>query len=283
MNITTKREVISPDMAKKFLEKNTVNRTVHERVVAALVRDIKNGNFVLTHQGIAFDENGNLVDGQHRLIACALAGIPIEVYVTRNLPKENATYVDCGIKRRFTDMLAFSGEYSDSAALRNKQSIASVKTAVRFGYNGNIVLSFDETRALLEAFSDEIEALYKASITRKSATASINGAALAALICGESADAIHNFFSVYLHGDSSDCADFNASAAYVWSRSVMDAKVKGIRLPQSEVYNCTQNAIWQFIHGGNTKVIRSTKVLRYPVFNQIKSVLKTTETESGSE
>ena len=86
----TKVEVITPQMAQEILEKhNPRNRTVSEGTVQSYATDMKNGRWTVTHQGLAFDVNGNLLDGQHRLWACLFSGVPIEFNVTRDLPVES--------------------------------------------------------------------------------------------------------------------------------------------------------------------------------------------------
>ena len=58
-------EVITPQLAETYLTANVGNRPVLRRVVARYAREMAAGNWLLTHQGIAFDSQGKLVDGQH--------------------------------------------------------------------------------------------------------------------------------------------------------------------------------------------------------------------------
>ena len=74
-------ETITPDIAKQWLTKNVNNRKLRSATCAKYARDIKQGNWRLTHQGIAFDKSGNLVDGQHRLQAIIQAGMPVPMVV----------------------------------------------------------------------------------------------------------------------------------------------------------------------------------------------------------
>ena len=61
--------IMTPEMAASILETNERNRTPNRDKLAKLVYDIKQGHFELTHQAIALDVNGKLIDGQHRLKA----------------------------------------------------------------------------------------------------------------------------------------------------------------------------------------------------------------------
>ena len=101
--ITTTIETITPERAQAYLAQNVRNRVINSRSVDALVRDIKAGSFYLTHQGIAFYDDGTLADGQHRLTAIVLAGRPVQMMVTRCLPHDTKIAIDYGEKRRFED------------------------------------------------------------------------------------------------------------------------------------------------------------------------------------
>jgi hypothetical protein len=62
--------VVTPELASKWLARNKKNRRVYQGRVALYASQMASGEWHLTHQGIAFDELGNLVDGQHRLPHC---------------------------------------------------------------------------------------------------------------------------------------------------------------------------------------------------------------------
>ena len=94
-----KVELVTPALAKEWLEKNTNNRILNDVRVNDYIRDLKNGHWQLTHQGVAFYENGVLADGQHRLIAIAKSGISVEILVTRNMPLSTAHCHDRGKTR----------------------------------------------------------------------------------------------------------------------------------------------------------------------------------------
>jgi hypothetical protein len=66
---------------------NNRNRPLNQRWVDKLSRDIKANAFITTHQGIAFSEGGELLDGQHRLAAIAVSGRAVQMLVTTGVPK----------------------------------------------------------------------------------------------------------------------------------------------------------------------------------------------------
>lgn len=85
---------ITPSLAAAWLDKNEDNRPTDWNYVARLARDIRADRFVCTHQGIAFDIHGRLIDGQHRLWAILEADKPVRIRVFYNEPPQNIVHID---------------------------------------------------------------------------------------------------------------------------------------------------------------------------------------------
>ena len=102
-------EEVTPEKASEWLERNTNNRPLKKETISKYVTAIEMENWQLTHQGIAFDQDGNIQDGQHRLHAVVVSGIPIYAFVFRNMPKENFSYLDIGKYRSLSDIIYISG------------------------------------------------------------------------------------------------------------------------------------------------------------------------------
>ena len=73
---------ITPIIAEKLLQKNEGNRKISTVTVSKYATDMKNGEWRESHQGIAVDETGNLIDGQNRLMAILKSGITIVTTLT---------------------------------------------------------------------------------------------------------------------------------------------------------------------------------------------------------
>ncbi|WP_229670449.1 hypothetical protein [Microlunatus endophyticus] len=73
---------------------------------------MKRGDWKVTHQGVAVDTNGVLVDGQHRLAAVIEAGVSVEMTVFMDVPADTFDVLDTGKKRNAADVLAIEGEKS---------------------------------------------------------------------------------------------------------------------------------------------------------------------------
>ena len=78
-NIKSEFVLITPELARGMLIDNEGNRRKRELWVNYLANCIRNNEWKPTHQGIAFSENGKLLDGQHRLHAIIKADIPVVV------------------------------------------------------------------------------------------------------------------------------------------------------------------------------------------------------------
>lgn len=101
---------ITPRTAKKYLAKNTKNRPVNVATVEMYADLMRRGLWILNGDVIRFDEADELIDGQHRLMACVLANTSFQSYVVTDLPKGAFDTIDQGKPRRHNDVLAAAGE-----------------------------------------------------------------------------------------------------------------------------------------------------------------------------
>lgn len=105
-------QTITPAKAAEMLEANTSNRPLSKGVVRTFAEAMKQGDWKVTHQGIAIDINGVLVDGQHRLAAVIEAETPVEMTVFTDVPADTFDVLDTGKRRNAADVLAIEGEQS---------------------------------------------------------------------------------------------------------------------------------------------------------------------------
>lgn len=106
---TFERVLITPEWANALLDLNRNNRPIRNREVQVWVNTIESGNWHYTHQGIALDTNAVLQDGQHRLTAIVVSGVPCEMQVSVGMPPENFSAIDNGLRRTFGDVVARRG------------------------------------------------------------------------------------------------------------------------------------------------------------------------------
>ncbi|MEU3651664.1 hypothetical protein AB0E67_02255 [Streptomyces sp. NPDC032161] len=100
---------VTPEIAEIFLSRTSFNRRLNMGQVRALAETILRGEWKLTHQGIAFDEAGALLDGQHRLRAIIEANAPVEMLVFDGLSRDVFPVLDTGKRRSAADTLLSTG------------------------------------------------------------------------------------------------------------------------------------------------------------------------------
>lgn len=102
---------VTPDMAERWLKlNNRQNRKLNEKVIKAYARDMGSGAWLLTGEGIKFSTEGDLLDGQHRLVAIVRTGVTVPMFVMRGVAPEAQTVMDTGRKRTAADDLSIHGE-----------------------------------------------------------------------------------------------------------------------------------------------------------------------------
>lgn len=105
-----KPQKITPKLAAKWLTQNKSNRPLSQTTVDRYAQAMVAGEWQLNGDTIRFDENNNLIDGQHRLHACVKSGKSFSCYVVHNLPSDAFDTIDQGRPRTMSDVLARRGE-----------------------------------------------------------------------------------------------------------------------------------------------------------------------------
>lgn len=89
-------------------------RTLRAHHARQLAQEMRAGNWRVNGEAIKFDEHGVLIDGQHRLKACVLAGVPLVTWAIHGVPRD--VDMDMGVRRATHDLLTARGE-KDSRTL----------------------------------------------------------------------------------------------------------------------------------------------------------------------
>lgn len=113
---------ITPKQAGALIEhKNNRNRTVVQSRVEQYAADMRRGDWRVNGEAIKVSIDGEVLDGQHRLLAILEADTPIETLLITGLPAEAQESMDQGKARTFGDVLKLRGEkdyYVLAAAVR---------------------------------------------------------------------------------------------------------------------------------------------------------------------
>lgn len=137
--------LVTPEMAKAYLEKNTDNRNKRGWWVSGLANQIKRGEWIPTHQGVGITKSGKLVDGQHRLEAIVEANIAVEIMVTTGVRDDAYKVLDNGIKRTMADL---TGMHMRTAEV--------CRVLARLAYGGDTVNSADQILEIYNTGAGEV-------------------------------------------------------------------------------------------------------------------------------
>lgn len=114
---------INAEDAARFLERNIepeigkggTNRRSQPFLVEKFLDVLMDHKWRFTHQGVAFNDKGQLIDGAHRLKALRLTAevtgedIHVPIIVAINIPSESADVIDVTRRRSVSDMLTMRG------------------------------------------------------------------------------------------------------------------------------------------------------------------------------
>lgn len=134
-------QTVTPELAKTWLTQNVSNRPVRRETVHSYARDMINGAWKVTGEAIKFSSSGQLLDGQHRLLAICQAKTPVPLHVATGIPVDSQDAMDSGMKRTAGDALALSG-ISNSA-----MTGAAARLALSVGYAPESIGRYSATHA----------------------------------------------------------------------------------------------------------------------------------------
>ena len=113
MPIRSSVETVTPELADKILtdsQESVKNRNVMDGHVKWLASQMTSGKWRTNGEPIILDEEGLLLDGQHRLYAVAMSETEIETVVTRGVPRKTFATIDTGMARTTGNVLTIAGE-----------------------------------------------------------------------------------------------------------------------------------------------------------------------------
>jgi hypothetical protein len=109
--LTSEIITVTPDLANYWLENKNFddNRRISEGVVKDYANTIKAGQWLIA-DGLKFDNEDFLIDGQHRLKAVCLANIAVDFLVIKGYERKSAQVLDSGKNRTLANVAQLKGE-----------------------------------------------------------------------------------------------------------------------------------------------------------------------------
>lgn len=123
---------VTPDIAVKWLEKNTMNRPLRQSSIDTWAEAMKAGKWELNGHTIIISNTGDVLDGQHRLSACFLSGATFESYVIIGMTKDVFATLDTGKKRSGADALSIHNKMNGIEGEYESAVIAACRTCLEY-------------------------------------------------------------------------------------------------------------------------------------------------------
>lgn len=235
-------EVVTPAQAMEWLETcNTQNRPITDNVVRQYARDMAEGRWVESTTPIKFDWDGVLLDGQHRLWACAESGREIRFLVARGVDPREREVQDIGRKRSVRDILVIGGEAAGNleVAIANR-----MVEGFRTGF-------YPTTQEQLEYFREHEEAV-RWVVSHIKANSSLRGIKQASVLAPvarawytKDREKLERFLGVLKTG----IMEGDRDSAVVLLRNFVMGLGKRIRANRMEVYGKAERAILAGLKG----------------------------------
>lgn len=130
---------VTPGIALKWLERNTINRPLRPSVVEGYKTAYQRGEHILTHQGIAFSTDGDLLDGQHRLTAIAQMpqSFGVDMLIATDLEPKAFMVLDQGLKRSPSDIMGITTGHAAVA-----RYMAAIMDTARGGISSQMLVPY---------------------------------------------------------------------------------------------------------------------------------------------
>ena len=260
---------ITPELARKWLEKNTNNRVIKWEWVHTYAETFKRGLWQENPEMISFYQNGNLRNGQHRLLGIIEAGVPVKMWVAFDVPNDSVI-CDNNRPRTLQNFCQISGEED---ALCSKDVTSGVNTLFaqyhRHAVSDAIKLKFIEDNASVLLY---IKRETGRRHNRLASRAAVFAALFVAYSCGIDESTIERFISALTSGFVNNDTE---NAAIVLRNTMLNEKSGG-RTNAEKTFQTALKAISDFENGvprkrGYSKL--TTESL--PFYNSYKETIQT--------
>lgn len=268
MNIKT--EMVTPEIAKAYLERNTENyRQLDEHRVSAYATDMETGRWELNGEAIKFKSDGTLADGQHRLSAIVKSGIPQFMIIITDIDNNVSVY-DVGKNRTLLQIARSDGYFLNGTAISAANWFINYKLPGERVSSKGVVLAH-----LKEHENDWNKSIH---ITKKGAKNSIasNAATCLAVYCllrtGWSESCLSDFFDVVNSGFPNP--SYDSSAAIVFRNSLLNRSFAKLNSKERKkmMFSVTVSAFNDFVSSrhrerayafnqSNLKLIETVRVM----------------------
>lgn len=247
---------ITPTIADEWLRKNCENnRPVGRARVRQYAADMRRQRWQLSDQCITFDLEGRLVNGQHRLHACVLAGQPFLSLVLHGLPDAAMLTLDGGKKRTTDDNATITGQgWPRGCGATVRRILMGTKSYAGRSYTDQEVAEF------MDAYAPSVAFAHQALPKGKTATAVTRAVLSRAHIAKSDSRRLGEFARVLTTGMM-----VPGDEAAVLLRNHMLETDSGGGSQRQKLYALTESALKAFLAGTAIKKLTAATVETFPI------------------
>ena len=253
---------ITPEMAQSLIDIGSPNRPLRKQRVIRYADDMTAGRWVLNTESIKSNPIGEVADGNHRLHACVMAGVPFTTFFARNVPNSAFVTFDSGVGRTLADKLYMRG-------VKNAMTVAGAVNNV-WGYDQGGVWNDSQN---VRATHREALAFYKRTSPRAWDDAVTHGRLVRKLMRGTHAAAAHYIFQRVSPGRADDFflklhsgANLHEDSAILRLRNRLTANAANDqKLPSSMIMGLVFKAWNLYLAGRGIKQLRLGSNEPFPV------------------
>lgn len=277
-------ELITPEMAREYLFSQETNRNINDRRVSDYVLRMARGEWKIG-QPIIFDENGCLIDGQHRLKAIIKHGKPIEFAVIKGVPSDSKSVIDIGQRRTTTQIAklcgidkpsygerqailsnAFLGSQFKSKSKNRKRNAANLVGARRGLRSPNAMIDLEEqySEGIDFAMRSPGSTIQKRVVGKGSLVRSVIFRAY--YNCNH--DRLNEFIDVYYTGETYNPQEDHAALVlrnHVMAVNMGERKVSKANDGKIELYKKAEQAIFSFLRKRKTERLIGSDYELFPL------------------
>lgn len=253
--------IITPEEAEILLKCQGTNRNIRRSSVEQLARDMESGNWIIGDP-IKLDNNGVLIDGQHRLSAVILTKKPQKFLVLTGYLPESKQVLDTGLSRTAANI----GQILGKDITQRDESLVNV-----FYLPGSrSKLTTTERLVIYDIYRDGIKFADSCSKTNENhSMTSTTRVLIAKAYYYENHELLKNFCQVYQTGFAIDGDDDSSAIALgYYKQKISSHKREGTYDGRQSFYLAAQESLEKFIKRQAVKKIlfkQRDTVDRYPI------------------
>lgn len=271
--ISSKIVDVTTDQSEKWLnEHNGLNRPFKAGLAEKYAAIMAAGRWRLTHQGIAFDENDELIDGQHRLAAVSLSQKTTKMWVSFGWPAGSRMVVDDHAKRTPLDVSELTGI---KGRFTNKHFSASrIMWTLTLGHSSRLLsndLLIEFTKKYLPGIDFAVNEVFQGKKERGVTHGAVLAVLAQAFYCDVDKTRLTRFGQILLDGRATDPADDAAQVLRDWLKE--DSHRHGaVRRTPEPIYQKTQRALYAFLKGERMIKLYASKEQLFPLPDDGKAI-----------